>query len=355
MDDSSTDVRLARRLQELIGSSFSRAKREVLIGHATVDGEVVTDPGQRLPAGAVVAHQPGLPRRGPRPAGPGITILHVDDDIVVIDKPSGVLVHPTVEGEQDTVLARLVVELTKRLGRPGRVHVVHRLDRDTSGVMVLARTHAAAEHLQRQFRAHTVTRRYQALVAGDLDRETQVDRSIGRPRPGARRAALVPGTGGRAARTAVKPLQRFGAVTLVEAELGTGRTHQVRVHLSFLRHAVLGDLVYGKPDEDAITVPRIALHAVHLGLVHPTSGDRLEFTVPLPPDLASVLAALRRRALSGAHGHRPPGPAPTGRPQSEAATRPPRLRRRRPPGEARPRSPAGSESHRRPARPRRRS
>ena len=353
MNERSTEARLARRLQEILGSSFSRAKREVLIGHAIVDGEVVTDPGHRLRPDAVVSHQPDLPRRGPKPQGPGITIIHLDDDLVVIDKPSGVLVHPTVEGEQDTVLARLVVELSKRCGRPGRVHVVHRLDRDTSGVMVLARNHAAAEHLQRQFRAHTVTRRYQALVAGDLDAEVHVDRSIGRPRPGARRAALAPGTGGRAARTAVKPLQRFGAVTLVEAELGTGRTHQVRVHLSYLRHPVLGDPVYGNPEEDAIAVPRMALHAVHLGLVHPTDGARREFTVPLPADLASVVTVLRRRAQAGTHGNRPPAP-PAGQ-QSGGATRPPPLRTRRPRGGAPSPHQEGSETRHRPARPRRRS
>ncbi len=351
VDTSASGVRLARRLQEILDSSFSRAKREVLIGHATVDGEVVTDPGRRVGPDEVVAHRPGLPRRSPRPAGPGIAILHLDEDIVVIDKPSGVLVHPTVEGEQDTVLARLVVELSRRCGRPGRVHVVHRLDRDTSGVMVLARSHAAAEHLQRQFRAHSVTRRYQALVCGDLDRDVQVDRSIGRPRPGSRRAALAPGTGGRAARTAVKPLERFGNVTLVEAELGTGRTHQVRVHLSFLRHPVLGDPVYGKPEDDPIAVPRMALHAFHLGLAHPSSGAHVEFTLPLPSDLSSVVNVLRRRTESGASGRRPP--APPGRPQSEAATKPHPPRRRRLHGAAPPPRRADSEGRRRPARPRR--
>jgi 23S rRNA pseudouridine1911/1915/1917 synthase len=354
MDHGRSDVRLARRLQEIMGSSFSRAKREVLIGHATVDGEVVTDPGRLLRPGAAVAHQPGLPRLSARPQGPGIAVLHLDDDVVVVDKPSGLLVHPTVEGEQDTVLARLVVELSKRCGRPGRVHVVHRLDRDTSGVMVLARTHAAAEQMQRQFKTHSVTRRYHALVAGDLDSETHVDRSIGRPRPGARRAALAPGTGGRAARTQVRPLQRFGTATLVEAELGTGRTHQVRVHLSYLRHPVLGDPVYGSIADDPITVPRIALHAVHLGFVHPTTGEHLEFGVPLPDDLAAVVTVLRRRALA-ARGHQQPMPAPPSRPKTGAARRPPPLRTRRPHADQpQPRLEAG-KGRPRPARPRRRS
>lgn len=352
MEKDGGRTRLARRLQELLGCSFSRAKREVLIGHVTVGGKVVTDPGHWVGAGDAVAHQPQLPRRAPQPAGPGITVLHLDDDIVVIDKPPGLLVHPTVAGEQDTVLARLVVELARRCGHPGRVHVVHRLDRDTSGVMVLARTHAAAEHLQRQFRAHTVTRRYQALVAGDLAREVEVERSIGRPRPGARRAALAPGAGGRPARTVVTPLERFGSVTLVGAELGTGRTHQVRVHLSYLGHAVLGDPVYGGKEEDPIAVPRIALHAAHLGLVHPRTGQPLELTLPFAADLAPVLAVLRRRALAATHQARPA--ATPARPRSATAKRPPRPRKQRPREAGRPPRPAAGGSRRRPATPRRR-
>ena len=229
----------------MLGWTYSRAKREVLVGHATVDGEVVTDPGRILRPGAVVAHRPSLPRRSAVPRGPGIEILHVDEDLVIVNKPSGVLVHPTSDGEEDTVLARLVVELARRFGNPRKVYVVHRLDRDTSGVMVLARNHAATQHLQLQFRAHSVSRRYRALVAGDVAEEVLVDRGIGRPRPGARRAAFA--TGGLPARTTVRPLERFGSTTLVEAELGTGRTHQVRVHLSALGHPVLGDPIYGGP------------------------------------------------------------------------------------------------------------
>jgi 23S rRNA pseudouridine1911/1915/1917 synthase len=345
------EQRLARRLQEVIGSTYSRAKREVLIGHATVDGAVVTDPGHVLRPNAVVAHQPGLPRRSPVPRGPGIEILHVDEDLVVVNKPSGVLVHPTSDGEEDTVLARLVVELARRFGNPRKVKVVHRLDRDTSGVMVLARSHAAAEHLQRQFRAHSVSRRYRALVAGDIEREVLVERGIARPRPGARRAAFV--LGGKPARTTIRPLERFGSVTLVEAELGTGRTHQVRVHLSSLGHPVLCDPIYGAEREDPVTVPRLALHAAHLGLIHPRTGEPLEFDAPLPADLAGVVTAIRRRALTASRSHLPAQPAPPRRRQNEAARKPPPLRTRRRRGEAPAPPPADSESRRRRATARR--
>ena len=345
MERPPRDLRLARRLQAILGSTYSRAKREVLIGHATVDGEVVTDPGHLLRPDATVAHRPGLPRRGPVPRGPGIEILHVDDDIVVVNKPSGVLVHPTSDGEEDTVLARLVVELARRFGNPRKVSVVHRLDRDTSGVMVLARSHAAAEHLQRQFRAHSVSRRYRALVAGDIELEVLVERGIGRPRPGARRAALAVGAG-KPARTTFRPLERFGSVTLVEAELGTGRTHQVRVHLSSLGHPVLGDPIYGAGGEDPITVPRLALHAAHLGLVHPRTGARLEFDAALPADLADAVSAARRRALVASRAHAPVRPAPPGRRRIGAATKPPPPRMRRRPGETPARRAADSEDRR---------
>jgi 23S rRNA pseudouridine1911/1915/1917 synthase len=344
-------MRLARRLQAALGSTYSRAKREVLVGHATVNGEVVTDPGRLVPASAAVAHRPELPRRAAAPRGPGITILHLDDEVVVIDKPAGVLVHPTSDGEEDTVLARLVVELGRRLGVPRKVFVVHRLDRDTSGVMVLARTHAAAEHLQRQFRAHSVSRRYLALALGDVEREVVVDRAIGRPRPGARRAALC--SGGRPARTTLRPLERLGAVTLVEADLGTGRTHQVRVHLSSLGHPVLGDAVYGAGRADPVPVARLALHAAHLGFVHPTTGARLEFAAPLPPDLGEAISAARRRAPAARTRHLPAPPAPPARRRSEAARRPRPLRTRRRPGEAPSPPPEDSAGRRRPATPRR--
>ena len=330
----------------MLGWTYSRAKREVLVGHATVDGEVVTDPGRILRPGAVVAHRPSLPRRSAVPRGPGIEILHVDEDLVIVNKPSGVLVHPTSDGEEDTVLARLVVELARRFGNPRKVYVVHRLDRDTSGVMVLARNHAATRHLQLQFRAHSVSRRYRALVAGDIPEEVLVDRGIGRPRPGARRAAFA--TGGLPARTTIRPLERFGSTTLVEAELGTGRTHQVRVHLSALGHPVLGDPIYG--GDDPVAVPRLALHAAHLGLVHPSTGALVEFDAPLPADLASAVTAAGPRALAASRGQLPPArPAPPGRRQSEAARRPPPLHRPRRRGEAPAPPPADSGHRRRPA------
>ncbi len=345
--------RLARAAEALLGTSYSRAKREVLIGHILVNGGVVTDPGARVGPGDEVAHAPSLPRRVATPKTPPIEVLFADGEVVVVNKPPGLLVHPTIEGEQDTVLARAAAELQRRTGRHRRLLVVHRLDRDTSGVMVLAVTHAAAEHLHRQFRFHTVERLYLALARGDLLRDELVERSIGRPRPGARRAALAPGTGGRAARTLLRPLERLGPATLVEAELGTGRTHQVRVHLAYLGHPVLGDPIYGDPETDPFSIGRLALHAGVLSFVHPGTGERLRFRQAPPPDFSALLAHLRRRHRAAPHV---PAPQPAPRGRSAGATASPRPPQRRPHQHAAGGAPkpAGTRTRPRPTRSRRR-
>ncbi len=346
--------RLARAAQELLGSSYSRAKRQVLLGHMLVNGKVVTDPGANVAPSDVVEYNPNLPRRARAPKTPPIEILHLDTDVLVVNKPAGLLVHPTAEGDQDTVLSRAAAELERRTGHHRRLLVVHRLDRDTSGVLVLALSHAAAEQLQSQFRAHAVERRYLALVRGDLAGEILVARGIGRPRPGARRAALAPGTGGRPAHTVVRPLEQLGGLTLVEAELGTGRTHQVRVHLSYLGHPVLGDRVYGDPATDPIEPGRLALHAAVLGFVHPATGKRLEFRKEPPRDFNHALELARRRRprqnVKAVERH----PRPD-RGESAAASAPPRPRtpRRRAGGVAP--TPPGRKTHPRPARSRRRT
>lgn len=294
MDDERR--RLGRAAQSVLGGSYSRARREVEIGHVVVDGEVITDPGCWVADGAVVEHRPGLPRRKRAPSIPDIEILHLDDEVVVVDKPPGLLVHPTADREADTVLSRVAASLSRRGERRTRVRVVHRLDQPTSGVLVLARSHAAAAALQQQFRAHSVERRYLAIVRGDVAQPLTVDLGIARPRPGERRRGLPSGGGGRRALTTVRPLERAGAATLVEALLGTGRTHQVRVHLSTLGHPVLGDAVYGDPRRDPVPTPRLALHATRLAFTHPKDGVRLTFERPLPDDLAELWARLAARA-----------------------------------------------------------
>jgi 23S rRNA pseudouridine1911/1915/1917 synthase len=343
--------RLARAAQELLASSHAHAKREVLLGHVLVNGEVVTDPGAFIGPEDLIAHDRNLPKRVRPHGAPPIEVLYLDAEVVVVNKPAGLLVHPTTEGEQDTVVSRTGAELERRTGRHHRVLVVHRLDRDTSGVLALALSHDSARRLQTQFRAHTVERRYLALARGQLTDEVLVQRGIGRPRPGARRAALAPGSGGRPARTIVRPIERLPGATLVETELGTGRTHQVRVHLSYLGHPVLGDPVYGDPDSDPVSLGRLALHATTLAFVHPTSGQRMEFRNDPPFDFTRALERLRRRERQHLPGREKPALAGQRGSAKASGQRPPR-RPRRPAGSAAPKPP-GRRTRPKPAKSRR--
>ena len=290
--------RLARRVHELLGGSYAHAKHEVETGHVTVNGAVVIDPGAWTGDGDALEHRPELPRRDRAPRAPGIPILLRDEDIVVVVKPAGLLVHPTDERDEDTVLSRTAAALGRVEPHVGRLFIVHRLDQGTSGVLVVARSHQAAENLQDQFRIHSVDRRYVAIVCGNVKGPATVEREVGRPRPGARRGALAAGSGGKMAKTLIVPLEHGAGATLVEAQLGTGRTHQVRVHLSYLGHPVLGDAVYGAPKDDPAPAKRIALHARLLAFDHPRTGERLSFEAALPKDLA----ALWRRLSAGGPG-----------------------------------------------------
>ncbi|MEW6367386.1 MAG: RluA family pseudouridine synthase [Acidobacteriota bacterium] len=291
--DHAARLRLARAVQQLLATSYSRAKREVEIGHVLVNDRIVTDPGFFVTPDDKLSHRPELRRLRRTDAAPRVELVHLDESVVVVNKPSGLLVHPGPEGEKDTLLWRVATEIERRTGERHGVFVVHRLDRDTSGLLLFARTHAAAERLVRMFRGHDVSRRYLALVRGDFEKATTVDRDIGRPRAGARRAVVR--RHGKEARTNLRPVERYGKATLVEATLYTGRTHQVRVHLSYLGHPVLGDTLYGDPRLDPVEVPRLALHAAHIGFAHPVSGTKLEFDAGLPEDLAAVVRRLRGR------------------------------------------------------------
>ncbi len=330
--------RLARVVQSRLGCSYSRAKDEVERGHVTVNGEVVVLPGALVSAADTVVHNPNLPRRRRPPATPRLDILHLDEHLLVVVKPAGLLVHPTRDEERDTVLTRAAGELHRRTGHRCLVLVVHRLDRDTSGVMVLARRHEVVATLQQQFRIHSAGRRYLAFACGHLREPRTVDADIGRPRPSARRAALAPGSG-KSALTFLRPVELLRGATLVEAELRTGRTHQVRVHLASLGHPVLGDAVYGDAEREPIPPPRLALHAHQLAFLHPVTGERLAFNVPLPADLKELLRQLRVRSDTGGR---------------IATAMPPPPRRTPPPPAARPAPPRPAPPSRR-GPPRRRS
>ncbi len=215
------------------------------------------------------------------------------DTVIVIDKPVGLVVHPGSGNWSGTLLNALLHHGTGFRDLP-RAGIVHRLDKDTSGLLVVAKTLEAQTDLVRQLQARTVKRHYQALVHGHPGERGEVNAPIGRHPVQRTRMAVVPG--GREALTRYRVIERFARASLVECELATGRTHQIRVHMAHIGHPLVGDATYGKarsadPRLDAF--PRQALHAWQLGLVHPRTGAPCRWETPLPEDFEDLLILLR--------------------------------------------------------------
>ncbi|MGI8984115.1 MAG: RluA family pseudouridine synthase [Acidimicrobiales bacterium] len=228
--------------------------------------------------------------------GDALAIVHVDDDVIVVDKPAGLVVHPGA-GQATGTLAQALLGRFPDLagtGDPDRPGIVHRLDKGTSGLLVVARSPAAYTSLVAQLGARTVDRRYLALAVGTVETDAgTVDAPVGRRATDRTRMAVV--AGGRPARTHYRVLARYAEpaeATMLECRLETGRTHQVRVHLAAIGHPVVGDSRYGG-GRRTIPVDRPFLHAAELAFDHPTSGGRCRFESPLPSDLEAVLVPLR--------------------------------------------------------------
>jgi 23S rRNA pseudouridine1911/1915/1917 synthase len=226
------------------------------------------------------------------PSGRVLTIVYEDADVAIIDKPAGLTVHPGAGREGDTLVHALLgydpaIAVAGDVARPG---IVHRLDRDTSGLIAVARTPAAHAALARQWRERTVVKRYKALVVGrPRADEGVIALPIGRDPRRRQRMAVV--ATGRPARTSYRVIASYRGYALLDVEIETGRTHQIRVHLAALGHPVAGDRLYGAPPGPP-PLMRQFLHAYLLGLHLPSSGEYREFTSPLPDDLAAVLTSL---------------------------------------------------------------
>jgi 23S rRNA pseudouridine1911/1915/1917 synthase len=287
-------IALDRLLRELLpGKSWNDARRLVTSGKVNVDGQRVLEPTTRLKAGCQVELRMSAPKPRLSSALEPSVIVHADSQVVVVRKPAGISSVPYDEHETGT-LDELVHRLLKRRGgSEAPLGVVHRLDKDTSGLLVFARTLTAKRVLKQAFRVHAVQRRYLALVHGH-PREQRYESRLVKDRGDGRRGSTRHTELGREAITHVKPLERFAEASLIECRLETGRTHQIRIHLSEAGHPLLGDRVYthgyGGP---LLPAPRLMLHAAELGFEHPTSGRPLHFEEPLPADMAAVLAVLR--------------------------------------------------------------
>ncbi len=222
-----------------------------------------------------------------------LDVVFEDDTIIVINKPVGLVVHPGSGNWSGTLLNALLFHNPSFRELP-RAGIVHRLDKDTSGLLVVAKTLEAQTDLVRQLQARTVKRHYFALVHGEPAPSGEVNAPIGRHPVQRTKMAVVPG--GREAVTHYRVVERFARASLIECQLETGRTHQIRVHMAHIGHPLVGDATYGKarsadPRLDAF--PRQALHAWQLGLVHPRTGEAGRWSVPLAADIESLLAVLR--------------------------------------------------------------
>ncbi len=260
----------------------------------------------------------------PPPRDPGLlaaeplelAIVHEDDDVLVIDKPVGLVVHPGAGVASGTLVNGLLhhVPAIREVGGAGRPGIVHRLDKATSGLMVVAKSGRAYLRLVEALRRHEVRRTYAALVWGDVRGDAgTIDAPLGRDPRDRQRMAVVR-RGGRPAITHWRAAERFGWLTRLDVRLETGRTHQIRVHLAHVRHPVFGDPLYGGRDKKQLSVPererslaaellrglpRQALHATELEFVHPVTGERRVFTSPLPTDFSRTLDRLRQGSPRG--------------------------------------------------------
>nr|WP_202390263.1 RluA family pseudouridine synthase [Tsuneonella aeria] len=291
-----------KALADASGLSRERVKALIAGGRVTVAGAVPVNPSAKVAGGAPFAIR--LPPAAPLDTEAQdipLDVVFEDDHLIVVDKPAGLVVHPAAGNLDGTLVNALLHHCAGRLSgingtlRPG---IVHRIDKDTSGLLVVAKSDAAHEGLAAQFADHSIERTYLA-VCGGVPRPPQgtVDARVGRSDANRKKMAVLPATStrGKHAVTHYRTLRTFAHAALIECRLETGRTHQVRVHLASIGHPLLGDPVYGRdpaplrPLIRELGFHRQALHAASLGFIHPVSGERLGFAAELPADMAELI------------------------------------------------------------------
>jgi 23S rRNA pseudouridine1911/1915/1917 synthase len=291
--------------------SWTQIRRLIETRRARVGGDLCLDPARRLKEGESVEL---LGRPSPKPRTPTATVIrYLDAHLVVVEKPSGTSTvrHPAERhwNERRKALSPTLEDLVPKQiaqaeGRPRkgplpRLRVVQRLDKETSGLVVFARSVVAEQGLGRQFKHHTVIRRYLAIVPGHVQSQRLVTHLVRDRGDGRRGSTTVPGLG-KEAITHIKVEERLPGYTLLSCRLETGRTHQIRIHLADLGHALCGEKVYnrkpgGSPEAHPSGAPRLALHAAELGFAHPVTGESMRWVMPLPADLQDFLNGLRDR------------------------------------------------------------
>lgn len=293
-DGERLDVFLAR--MAIQGDPLSRSRIQKLItdGNVTVDGKPAKA-SLRLAAGAVVAVElPELEATDIAPENIPLDILYEDEDVIVVNKARGMVVHPAAGVSSGTLVNALLAHCKDLSGINGalRPGIVHRLDKDTSGVMIAAKNDTAHRSLAEQIQEKTAKRVYWAILTGNIrEEEGVIHGAIGR-NPKDRQKMAVVRENGKDATTNFRVLERFGAYTLAECRLMTGRTHQIRVHMAYIGHPVLGDPKYGAK-KCPFSIEGQALHSKTLMFTHPRTGEKMEFEAPLPEDMQIILDELR--------------------------------------------------------------
>lgn len=291
------------RLDKLVADRFALSRRAaqeaVRNGRVEVDGAVADEPGREMPEGAGdrVAFFPSRPKA--RKVAGRLRILHEDPHVLIVDKPAGLLTQPTPDGELDTLVSRATRYLKLRHGNRSFLGVVHRLDKDTSGALALARSPEAIRAFQQLFREHDIERQYLAVVEGNPRRESgTIDLALVTDRGDLRRGVARREGEGRRAVTHYRVVERFGPVaSLVALWLETGRTHQIRIHMAEMGHPVVGEPVYRPRSQPPCKAKfhRQALHAQTLGFRHPILGRDVKVEAPLPRDMDELIVDLRNR------------------------------------------------------------
>jgi 23S rRNA pseudouridine1911/1915/1917 synthase len=279
---------------------YSRNRLQVWLksGHVLVDGKHPASSAKTIGGENIeLTAPPAADVAKPRAQRMKLAIVFEDADLIVIDKPAGLIVHPGA-GNPDRTLLNGLLAHAPALRKVPRAGIVHRLDKDTSGLLVVAKNLTAQARLAEQLAARTVKRGYLAVVHGEPPARGTIDAPIGRDPRSRTRMAVT--TGGREARTNYKVLERFGKAALLECRLETGRTHQMRVHLQHLKCPIVGDTVYRRGARAGVVFGRQALHATALELAHPRTGIHMRWAAPLPADMKKLIAELRR-ANPGAH------------------------------------------------------
>lgn len=300
-------VRLDRALADATGLSRARVQALIEDGRVEIAGKPATSASLKVAEGTLFRITiPPAAAASAAPEDIALVIAYEDAHLIVVDKPAGMVVHPAAGNPAGTLVNALLHHCAGQLsgiGGVARPGIVHRIDKDTSGLLVVAKTDAAHEGLAAQFAAHTVHRRYLAVCAGHPGpSEGTIDARIGRSDADRKKMTVLPknSSRGKTAVTHYKVLERFDHASLIECRLETGRTHQVRVHCASIGHALVGDPVYGRtpkplrPLVERLGFARQALHAAELGFIHPATGEMLRFRADLPPDMAELIDELER-------------------------------------------------------------